>query len=99
VSERSLASSAAPELVVTIDGTDRTLRAAEGDVWFADPFWAHTLSGWLRAIGVQLAMTAVFALVAWWRLVRISPGRTRRRCTTRQVAGPAWPPRIGREGR
>ena len=28
MSERSLASSVAPELVVTIDGTDRTLRAA-----------------------------------------------------------------------
>jgi ABC-type multidrug transport system ATPase subunit len=44
-----------------------------------DPFWAHTPPAWLRAIGVQLVMTAVFALVAWWRLIQISPGRTRRR--------------------
>jgi hypothetical protein len=24
-------------------------------------------------------MTAIFALVAWWRLIQVSPGRTRRR--------------------
>ncbi|HXL92690.1 MAG TPA: ABC transporter permease [Streptosporangiaceae bacterium] len=44
-----------------------------------DPFWAHRPSAWLLTIGVQLAMTAVFVLVAWWRLIQISPGRTRRR--------------------
>ena len=44
-----------------------------------DPFWAHTSPAWLRAVGVQLVMTAVFALVAWRRLVQTSPGRTRRR--------------------
>jgi len=40
----------------------------------------------LVVIGAQLVLTAVFALVAWWRLIQISPGRTRR-------------PRLGREGR
>ena len=64
-----------------------------------DPFWAHTPSAWLRAIGALLAMTAVFALVAWRRLVQISPGRTRRRWTIRQVPGPVRRPRTGREGR
>ena len=44
-----------------------------------DALWAHTPSGWLLAVGVQLLMTAVFALVAWWRLIQVSPGRTRRR--------------------
>jgi hypothetical protein len=43
-----------------------------------DPLWAHTRSAWLLAVGVQLVLTAVFALVAWWRLIQISPGRTRR---------------------
>jgi ABC-type cobalamin/Fe3+-siderophores transport system ATPase subunit len=51
-----------------------------------DPFWAHTPAAWLRAVGAQLVLTAVFALVAWWRLIQISPGRTRR-------------PRLGRVGR
>jgi hypothetical protein len=72
---------------------------AEGDVWFVEDrgslsagtyllskVWAHTPAAWLRAIGAQLVLTAVFALVAWWRLIQISPGRTRR-------------PRLGREGR
>jgi ABC transport system ATP-binding/permease protein len=44
-----------------------------------DPLWARTPSGWLLAVGVQLLMTAIFALVAWWRLIQVSPGRTRRR--------------------
>jgi ABC transport system ATP-binding/permease protein len=43
-------------------------------------------TAWLRAVGAQLVLTAVFALVAWWRLIQISPGRTRR-------------PRLRREGR
>jgi ABC-type multidrug transport system ATPase subunit len=67
-----------------------------GDIM--DPFWAHTPPAWLRAIGVQLVMTAVFALVAWWRLIQISPGHARRRWTTRQDPGPVRQPRIGREG-
>jgi hypothetical protein len=58
MSERSRAPSLDPELVVTLDGADRTLRAA------------------LYRVGRDL--TAVFALVAWWRLIQISPGRARR---------------------
>jgi ABC transport system ATP-binding/permease protein len=52
----------------------------------ADPFWAQTSPAWVRAIGVQLIMTAIFALIAWWRLIQVSPGRARR-------------PRLGQEGR
>jgi hypothetical protein len=82
MSERSRAPSVAPELVVTIDGADRTLRVAlcrvgrdpEADIVVSD----SRVSAWLRAIGAQLVLTAVFALVAWWRLIQISPGRTRR---------------------
>jgi ABC transport system ATP-binding/permease protein len=55
------------------------LNAIQPRAAITDPSWAHTPSAWLLAIGVQLAMTAVFALVAWWRLIQISPGRTRRR--------------------
>ena len=51
----------------------------QGGGGITDPFWAHTSPAWLRAVGVQLVMTAVFALVAWRRLVQTSPGRTRRR--------------------
>jgi pSer/pThr/pTyr-binding forkhead associated (FHA) protein len=57
----------------------RNLNAIQPRGVTTDSFWAHTPSSWLRAVGVQLMMTAVFALVAWWRLIQISPGRTARR--------------------
>ena len=44
----------------------------------ADPRWAHKPPAWLFAIGAQLVLTAVFALIAWLRLIQISPGRSRR---------------------
>ena len=40
-----------------------------------DSLWAHKPSAWLLAIGMQIVLTAVFALIAWWGLIRISPGR------------------------
>jgi ABC-type multidrug transport system ATPase subunit len=43
-----------------------------------DPLWAHKPSAWLLTIGMQVVLTAVFTLIALWRLVRISPGRARR---------------------
>jgi ABC transport system ATP-binding/permease protein len=105
MSEGSRAPSVAPEPVVTLDGADRTLRAAlyrvgrdpEADIVVSDSrvSWNHAA---LRAEGdVWLvedrgSRNGTFvgsdrvALVAWWRLIQISPGRT-------------WRPRLGREGR
>ncbi len=40
-----------------------------------DPLWAHTPSAWLTAMGALVVLTVVFLLIAWWQLVRISPGR------------------------
>ena len=44
-----------------------------------DPLWAHTSAAWLAAIGAQVVLAAVFVLIAWWQLMRISPGRGRSR--------------------
>jgi ABC transport system ATP-binding/permease protein len=44
----------------------------------ADPLWDHRPSAWLLAMGVQVLLVVVFTLIAWWRLLRIGPGRTRR---------------------
>jgi hypothetical protein len=41
----------------------------------ADPLWQHTAHAWLLDISVLAALGAAFALLAWWRLVRQSPGR------------------------
>jgi ABC-type multidrug transport system ATPase subunit len=43
-----------------------------------DPLWAHKPSAWLLTIVMQVVLTAVFTLIALWRLIRISPGRARR---------------------
>ena len=43
----------------------------------ADALWDHRSSAWLLAMGVQVLLVVVFTLIAWWRLLRIGPGRTR----------------------
>lgn len=87
MSERSLAPSVPPELVLTIDGTDRTLRPAsyrvgrdpEADIVVTDPqvSWNHAV---LQAEGdawfVEGSRNGTF--IGSDR-VQISPGRTRRR--------------------
>lgn len=42
-----------------------------------DPFWNHDAKTWLTDMGLQLALGVVFVAIAWWRLVRLSPGRRR----------------------
>ena len=51
-----------------------------------DPRWVHKPSAWLFAIGALLVLTAVFALIAWWRLIQASPGRSRRPARLRAPA-------------
>jgi hypothetical protein len=43
-----------------------------------DSLWVHKPSAWLLTIVMQVVLTAVFTLIALWRLIRISPGRARR---------------------
>ena len=43
-----------------------------------DRLWAHTPSQWLLAMGIQISLAVVFTLIAWWSLIRISPGHRRR---------------------
>jgi hypothetical protein len=43
----------------------------------ADPLWRHQASTWLMDMGVLIALAVAFALVAGWRLARLSPGRRR----------------------
>jgi ABC-type transport system involved in multi-copper enzyme maturation permease subunit len=49
--------------------------AAPGAI--TDPLWKHTASTWLRDMGVQAGLAVIFALIAWIRLRRLSPGRRR----------------------
>jgi ABC transport system ATP-binding/permease protein len=62
-----------------------------------DPLWDPRPSVWLFVMGMQILLIVVFALVAWWRLLRIGPGsrarpligfRARRRSKRRPPASP-----------
>jgi ABC transport system ATP-binding/permease protein len=41
----------------------------------ADPLWKHQGSAWLTDIGAGIGLAVLFAVLAWWRLSRLSPGR------------------------
>ena len=40
-----------------------------------DPLWKHTSGAWLVSMGAMLVLSAVYLLIAWWQLNRLSPGR------------------------
>jgi ABC-type multidrug transport system ATPase subunit/pSer/pThr/pTyr-binding forkhead associated (FHA) protein len=40
-----------------------------------DPLWKHTPGAWLISMGAMLVLSAVYLLIAWWQLNRLSPGR------------------------
>lgn len=52
-----------------------TILAGSGKM--SDALWDHRPSAWLLAMGLQVLLVLVFTLIAWWRLLRIGPGRTR----------------------
>jgi hypothetical protein len=42
-----------------------------------DPLWDHNASTWLKDIGLMLVLALAFTTLAWWRIVKIKPGRRR----------------------
>ena len=40
--------------------------------------WNHTPAAWLTDMGASAVLALLFLSIAWWRLVRLSPGRRRR---------------------
>ena len=42
-----------------------------------DPLWNHTSGAWLLDMALMLVLSAVYLLIAWWQLNRLSPGRRR----------------------
>lgn len=43
-----------------------------------DPLWDHKPQVWLMDMGLQVALGLIFTIIAWRRLVGLSPGRKRR---------------------
>lgn len=58
-----------------------------------DPLWDHRPSAWLTAMGLQILLAAVYVVIAWWRLVRLDPGRGRPRIKLRLPASAVRPAR------
>ncbi len=48
-----------------------------GSVIKPDPLWRHLPHVWLLDMGLQAALAVAFAFIAWHRLARRSPGRSR----------------------
>jgi hypothetical protein len=42
-----------------------------------DPIWRHQPAVWLKNIILMLILGLAFTLIAWWRIVKIKPGRRR----------------------
>ena len=42
-----------------------------------DPLWKHDARTWLTDMAAMLVLGLAFTLIAWWRLVKLSPGRRR----------------------
>jgi hypothetical protein len=42
-----------------------------------DPLWDHKARTWLMDMAAMVLLGLAFTLIAWWRLVRLSPGRRR----------------------
>jgi ABC transport system ATP-binding/permease protein len=42
-----------------------------------DPIWAHKSGVWLKDAGSMVLLGLLFTMLAWWRVVRIKPGRRR----------------------
>jgi ABC transport system ATP-binding/permease protein len=43
----------------------------------SDPLWKHNSTTWLKDMAAMALLGLAFTLIAWWRLVRLSPGRRR----------------------
>jgi ABC-type multidrug transport system ATPase subunit/pSer/pThr/pTyr-binding forkhead associated (FHA) protein len=53
------------------------IQAAQPGTQTTDPLWNHTSATWLRDMGVLAGLAVIFALLAYLRLRRLSPGRRR----------------------
>ncbi len=50
---------------------------ADASATTPDPLWNHKARTWLTDMAAMVLLGLAFTLIAWWRLVRLSPGRRR----------------------
>ena len=57
--------------------TGSSSTGAAGPTIATDPIWAHKSATWLTDVGAMILLGLLFSLLAWWRIIRIKPGRRR----------------------
>jgi hypothetical protein len=57
--------------------TAKTAAPAGASASTADPLWKHNAHTWLMDMATMVLLALAFTLIAWWRLVKLSPGRRR----------------------
>jgi ABC transport system ATP-binding/permease protein len=71
-------STARPHGAGKTPATTRVPAAASGEPALPnDPLWEHNPGVWLKDMALMALLGLAFTLIAWWRLVRLSPGRRR----------------------
>ena len=55
----------------------KTTAPASSGTIAPDPLWKHNPATWLKDMIAMALLGLAFTLIAWWRLVRLSPGRRR----------------------
>jgi hypothetical protein len=40
-----------------------------------DPLWDHNAKTWLKDMAAMVVLSLLFTALAWWRLLKLSPGR------------------------
>src|SRR5450755_3342163 len=66
-----------PSATAQISPGTATQAAAPAAASTADPLWRHDARTWLTDMAAMLVLGLAFTLIAWWRLVKLSPGRRR----------------------
>ncbi len=70
---KSSAPSPSPSPAASQSGAPQSTPAASA----SDPVWDHTASTWLTDMAILLLLAFAYALVTWWRLLKMGPVKRR----------------------
>jgi hypothetical protein len=65
--------SGSPSGTTTPPASDPAAAASSGLI--TDPLWDHNAKTWLKDMAAMVVLSLLFTALAWWRLLKLSPGR------------------------
>ena len=74
-SPAATATAASPAATPTATAAATAASTSGSPAITTDPLWQHKPGIWLLDAGMMVVLGVVFSLLAWWRLIRLSPGR------------------------